>query len=78
MSHTLAFYPRPLISRDGASRESQLFCVDRRMVTFCAAGGKGVLTAMAQQNLGYRDVATLEGGFTAWTVVGPPTRPVES
>lgn len=33
---------------------------------------------MALQNLGYRDVATVDGGFTAWTEAGLTTQPVES
>lgn len=49
---------------------------DRRVVTFCDGGGNGAFTAVALQELGYRDVATLEGGFFGW--VGADLPIVES
>lgn len=45
---------------------------DRRIVTFCDGGGNGAFTAIALQELGYRDVATLEGGFYGWVGAGLP------
>ncbi len=49
---------------------------DQRIVTFCDGGGNGAFTAVALQDLGYRDVATLEGGFYAWAGAGlPVTKP---
>ena len=39
---------------------------DQRVVTFCDLGGNGAFTAVALQELGYRNVATLEGGFYGW------------
>ena len=45
---------------------------DRRVVTFCDGGGNGAFTAVALQELGYRDVATLEGGFYGWVSAGLP------
>lgn len=45
---------------------------DRRIVTFCDGGGNGAFTAVALQELGYRDVATLEGGFYGWAAAGLP------
>lgn len=45
---------------------------DRRIVTFCDGGGNGAFTAVALQELGYRDVATLEGGFYGWVGAGLP------
>lgn len=50
--------------------------LDRRVVTFCTGGGNGAFTAVALQELGYRDVATLEGGFWAWSAAGLPVEPV--
>lgn len=46
---------------------------DRRVVTFCSGGGNGAFCAVALQELGYRDVATLEGGYAAWLAAGLPT-----
>lgn len=46
---------------------------DRRTVTFCEGGGNGALTAVALQELGYRNVATLKGGIRNWVNSGLPT-----
>jgi rhodanese-related sulfurtransferase len=46
---------------------------DRRVVTFCDGGGNGAFTAVALQELGYHNVATLEGGFYGWVGAGLPT-----
>ena len=45
---------------------------DQRIVTFCDGGGNGAFTAVALQELGYRNVATLEGGFYGWVGAGLP------
>lgn len=50
---------------------------DRRVVTFCDGGGNGAFTAVALQELGYRNVATLDGGFYAWVAAGLPTVPAD-
>jgi len=46
---------------------------DKRVVTFCDGGGNGAFTALALQELGYRNVATLEGGYFGWVGAGLPT-----
>jgi 3-mercaptopyruvate sulfurtransferase SseA len=38
----------------------------------CDWGGKGTFTAVARQDLGYRNAATLKGGFSAWAGTGRP------
>ena len=48
---------------------------DQRIVTFCDGGGNGAFTAVALQELGYRNVATLEGGFYGWVGAGLPIVP---
>ncbi len=45
---------------------------DRRVIVYCAAGSRSALGAAALQELGYRDVAHLEGGFKAWVEQGHP------
>lgn len=47
--------------------------LDQRIVTFCDGGGNGALTAVTLEELGYRNVATVEGGFYGWVGVGLPT-----
>ncbi len=46
---------------------------DQRIVTFCDGGGNGAFTAVVLRELGYSDVATLEGGFFGWIGAGLPT-----
>jgi rhodanese-related sulfurtransferase len=45
---------------------------DKRIVTFCDGGGNGAFTAVALQELGYTNVATVEGGFAGWVGAGLP------
>ena len=44
----------------------------RRVVLHCAAGGRSALAAATLQDMGYGNVAHLEGGFTAWKDAGRP------
>ena len=47
----------------------------RRTVLYCASGGRSALGAVALEDLGYTDVAHLDGGIKAWrqTVGGAAT-----
>jgi rhodanese-related sulfurtransferase len=44
----------------------------RRVILYCAAGGRSALAARSLQELGYRDVAHLHGGLAAWLRDGRP------
>jgi rhodanese-related sulfurtransferase len=49
----------------------------RRVILYCATGSRSALAARSLQELGYRDVAHLRGGLTAWldegrSISGPP------
>ena len=48
------------------------FDIDRRIVVYCASGGRSALAADTMQRMGYRQVAHLDGGFTAWKGQGRP------
>ncbi len=48
------------------------FDCERRVIVYCSAGSRSALGAAALQELGYRDVAHLEGGFKAWQEDGRP------
>lgn len=48
------------------------FDPDRCTILYCAAGSRSALAAEVLQRLGYRDVAHLDGGLTAWTAAGLP------
>jgi rhodanese-related sulfurtransferase len=45
---------------------------NRRVILHCAAGGRSALAADTLQQMGYTDVAHLDGGFTAWKQAGHP------
>ena len=44
----------------------------KRLVIYCASGGRSALAAKTLQDMGYSEVANLTGGFQAWTEAGGP------
>lgn len=48
------------------------FDPNRRTILYCAAGSRSALAADMLQQLGYVDVAHLDGGLTAWKDAGLP------
>ena len=46
------------------------FTEDKRIVLFCAGGGRSALAAKALMDMGYSDVAHLEVGFNGWAKAG--------
>ncbi len=52
------------------------FDPNRRVVLHCAGGGRSALAADTLQQMGYSNVAHLEGGFTAWKDAGQPVEDV--
>lgn len=49
----------------------------KRTVLYCASGGRSALSAAALADLGYTDVAHLDGGFKAWAEAGRTVESVE-
>lgn len=47
---------------------------DSRVILHCASGGRSALAAQTLRELGYKDVAHLDGGFKAWQAAGKPLR----
>lgn len=45
----------------------------RRVILHCASGGRSALAAKTLQEMGYEDVAHLDGGITAWKDAGKHT-----
>ncbi len=43
-----------------------------RIVVYCAVGQRSALAAAALEEMGYQDVASLQGGFAAWKSAGHP------
>ena len=47
----------------------------RRVILYCASGGRSALAARTLQELGYSDVAHLAGGIKAWREAGQRVEP---
>ena len=47
----------------------------RRTILYCAGGARSALATDTLRQLGYIDVAHLEGGLTAWTASGRQVTP---
>lgn len=47
-----------------------VFDAEGRFVCHCSGGSRGALAAATLHEMGYPDVAYLEGGFTAWADAG--------
>ncbi|MEM9620559.1 MAG: rhodanese-like domain-containing protein [Pseudomonadota bacterium] len=46
------------------------FSEDKRIVVFCAGGGRSVYATLALREMGYSNVAHLESGFKGWREEG--------
>lgn len=45
-----------------------------RIILHCASGGRSALAVLTLRELGYANVAHLDGGFKAWQAAGKPIR----
>ena len=45
---------------------------DARVILYCASGGRSALAGQSLHELGYVNVAHLDGGFKAWQAAGQP------
>lgn len=48
---------------------------NRRIILHCASGGRSALAANTLREMGFQNVAHLDGGFKAWKEAGKPTAP---
>jgi rhodanese-related sulfurtransferase len=46
---------------------------DKRLVLFCATGGRSALAGKTLRDMGFGRVAHIPGGFPAWKEAGGPT-----
>lgn len=46
---------------------------DKRVILHCASGGRSALAAVTLQEMGYTNVAHMDGGITKWAEEGRPT-----
>lgn len=51
---------------------------ERRIVTQCDGGGNGAFAAVTLGELGYTNVANLDGGFYGWSAAGYPVVDAEA
>ena len=49
------------------------FDPEKRIVLYCAAGGRSALAADVLRDMGFPNVAHLEVGFNGWSAAGMPT-----
>ena len=54
------------------------FDPSRRVILHCASGGRSALAADTLQQMGYQNVAHLDGGLNAWRDAGQPVEPEPS
>lgn len=47
---------------------------DHRVILHCASGGRSALAVQTLRELGYNNVAHLDGGFKAWQAEGKPVK----
>lgn len=46
---------------------------DREIILYCGGGFRSALSADNLQKMGYRNVASMDGGFRGWTSANGPT-----
>ena len=51
---------------------NQVFASGRRLILFCASGGRSTLAAKTLVDMGVPNVAHMAGGFGAWKEAGGP------
>ena len=59
--------PRGLLELKAAD---ELPNTEARIITHCASGGRGTLAARTLGEMGYTNIANMEGGITAWQEKG--------
>lgn len=55
-----------------SSYHREEFDPNRRVILFCAGGGRSALAADTLQQMGYTNVAHLDTGFNGWKAAGQP------
>ena len=50
-----------------------MFATDKRMILFCAGAWRSALAAKTLQDMGFDNVAEMEGGYSKWKEDGFPT-----
>lgn len=64
----LEFYIDP-----ASGMHNEIFSSDKKVVFYCASGGRSVLAAKLAMDMGVKNAAHLDGGFAAWAKAGGAT-----
>lgn len=48
------------------------FRKDKRLIFYCASGGRSALTVQTLEDMGYTNIAHIDGGFKAWQAAQLP------
>lgn len=56
----------------GGSSHKEVFSSGKRIVFYCAGGGRSALAAQLAMEMGLDNVAHVGGGFRAWSAAGGP------
>lgn len=57
---------------------NQVFASGRKLVLFCASGGRSALAAKTLRDMGFTEVAHVAGGFAAWREAGGPVETTDT
>ena len=63
-----------LIADPEGPMHNDAFVSGKRLVLFCASGGRSALAAKTLKDMGIGNLANLAGGFPAWVQAGGPTQ----
>lgn len=63
------FIPRGVLEM---TVERQFRDRDKPIILYCAGGGRSAMAAQSLKQMGYSDVASMEGGFGGWKQLGFP------
>lgn len=67
----LEFYADP-----DAAMHQPVFASDKKLVLFCASGGRSALSAKTLVDMGLTNVTHIAGGFASWREAGGPVEAV--
>ncbi len=59
-----------------SAMHNPVFASGKRLVFYCAGGGRSALAAQTAKSMGLANVAHVRGGFKAWREAGGPVEPV--
>jgi len=54
--------------------EEQIPDTTKQIVLHCMGGGRSAMAALSLKNMGYQNVASMEGGLRAWAQAGYPIK----